>query len=308
MKKFTILAAMALTAVASQAQYTCDPSTDVVIKDGVKNVYFLVLADGAIKQLEADGVKCYNFTADETQGRNLWYWNGLIPADETTPRVDMEEGGYVSVQVTGEGGWSGAGFNAQAPGLDLSSFTDDTHFHMAYMTPTGNAPSSVECTLLDNTTATATPFKFAIGEAGNDNGVVIPSIAPKATDDWNGIDITFAQMKKLFPTFALDTNPAWTGNYFTWLAGSVAGQTIAFDAIYFWNGEEAGVADIVANDLQFVQTGKTLNVMGGKGIELYNLAGALVKSSNSTAVGLENLAAGIYVAKSGSLVKKIVVE
>lgn len=307
MKKTTILAAMALVAGMANAQYTCDPSTQEVIKQGVKNVYFIVLSEGAINDFEAAGAKTHSFAADPTQGCNLWYWDGFVPADETYPRVDMEEGGYVSVQVTGTAGWSGAGFNAQDPGLNTSTFTDDTHFHMAYMTPTNNAPVTILCTLLDNTTATATPFKFAIGEATSDNGVTVPSIAPKCTDDWQGIDLTFAQMKKLFPTCAVEATEHWTGNYFTWLGGNVTGQTMAFDAMYFWDAEESGILSVETESAQFVQTGKTLNVMGRNGIELYNMAGAKVKSTEGTVIGIENLASGVYVAKSGNLVKKVVV-
>lgn len=306
MKKFTILAAMAMTASLANAQYTCDPSTQSVIDRGAKSVYYIVLSDGAVRDFEAAGATTHSFAADPTQGCNLWYWDGFAPADETYPRVDMEEGGYVSVQVTGTAGWSGAGFNAQAPGLDLSSFNENTHFHMAYMTPTANAPVTILCTLLDDTTSDAGPFKFAIGASTSDNGVTVPSIAPKATDDWEGIDLTFAQMKKLFPTFKIDNNPAWTGNYFTWLAGNVAGQTMAFDAMYFWNDETGGVSSVESESAMFVMTDKTLNVVGGKGIDLYNMAGAVVKSTEGTVLGLENLVPGVYVAKSGNMVKKIV--
>lgn len=312
MKKFTILASMAMMASLASAQYTCDPSTQTVIEQGAKSVYFIVLSEGAINDFKAAGATTHSFAADPTVGCNLWYWDGFVPADETFPRVDMEEGGYVSVQVTGTAGWSGAGFNAQLPGLDCSSFTEDTHFHMAYMTPTGNAPVTIQCTVLDNTTDNSHPFQFCIGESITDNGVSIPSIAPKATDDWNGIDITFAQMKKLFPKFEVDPNPEWTGNYFTWLGGNVAGQTMAFDAMYFWNpdngdNDDSGVSEVAADSRSFVQTGKTLNVVGGNGIELYNLGGVKVKSTEGTVIGLDNLEGGVYVAKSGNTTKKVVV-
>ncbi|MDE6311867.1 MAG: T9SS type A sorting domain-containing protein [Muribaculaceae bacterium] len=307
MKKFTILAAMAMAAGMANAQYTCDPSTQLVIDQGAKSVYFIVLSNGAITELEAAGATTHSFAANPEDGCNLWYWDGFVPADETYPRVDMEEGGYVSVQVTGTAGWSGAGFNAQAPGLDMSSFNENTHFHMAYMSPTGNGPVTILCTLLDNTTDQAGPFKFALGQATEDNGVSVPSVGPKANDDWQGIDLTFAQMKKLFPNFKIDNNPAWTGNYFTWLAGNVAGQTMAFDAMYFWSTESAGISSVESEAAQFVLTDKTLSVLGGTGIELYNMAGATVKSTTGTVIGIDNLAAGVYVAKSGNMVKKVVV-
>lgn len=313
MKKISLFAAMAAVAMSAGAQYTCDPSNTPIIEQKPTQVYSILLAAPAIEQFKAGGAEIYDWSPNENDGRNLWYWDGLTPGDETLPRVDMEEGGYVSVEVTGTAGWSGAGFNASAvqpnKGLDLSKFNEDTRFHMAYVSPNNNAPVQVMCTVLDNTTESSKKFQFCIGTAGVDNGVAVPSIAPKATDEWVGIDLSFAQMKKLYPNCAVETNPYWSGNYFAWLAGNVAGTTIAFDAMYFYNiGDNSGVEGIESEKAMLIVTDHTINTLGTTGIEVYNMAGAKVKSSNGSVLGIDNLAKGVYVAKSGKTVKKFVVK
>ena len=48
--------------------------------------------------------------------------------------------------------------------------------------------------------------------------------------------------------------------------------------------------------------------MGANGIQLYNIAGQLVKATEGTTLGLDNLAKGVYVAKAANKTRKIVVK
>lgn len=308
MKKATLVAAAGLMALAAQAQYTCDPSTSVVAAQAPKTVDYVILSDNGVAELEKAGATVNYIGPAAELDRNLWYWDGLNPGDESFPRVDMEEGGYVSVEVTGTAGWSGAGFAVGAPGIDISTFNDDTHFHMAYMSPSGNGPASIAIILLDKSEFNSIPAKVALGDPYNDNGNIYPSIAPKITDDWQGVDITFSQLKKIYPSFSPDHLSAWEGNLMSWLSGNVAGQTLAFDAMYFYNTNGSGVDAISADsDVDFILTGNTINVMGANGIQLYNLGGQLVKATEGTTLGLTSLQPGVYVAKSANKVKKVVV-
>jgi hypothetical protein len=303
MKKFTLIAFAAAATLAANAQYTCNPSTSEVVNAGAKTVHYITLSDGGVAELQNGGATCTYVGPDADNGRNLWYWNGLDAGDESYPRVDMEEGGYIAVTVTGDGGWSGAGVNiAEDTPMDLSSFSEDTHFHLAYMT-SGTAPSSIGLIIIDNA-------KIALGNSFDDNGDIYPAVAPAANDDWQGLDITFGQIKKLYTSFTMPTNlSSWSGNIFSWLGGGVAGTTFAFDAVFFYSTTEAGIESVAANaaDATFVVTNKTLNVQGGNGVELYNLGGQLVKSTNGSVLGLESLQNGVYVAKSGNKVQKVVV-
>lgn len=322
MKKATLIAAAGIVALAAQAQYQVNPSTEVVVKGGVKYVDYITLSDGAINELKAGGATVDYIGPDSDNGRNLWYWESgagnytFAPGDESFPRVDMEEGGYISVVVTSFG-WSGAGLNVAADkGLDLSKFDDNTMFHMAYMTPTGNGPASIALILfdgeqtVDNKVVKSDPVKCALGDAFNDNGAIFPSIGAKITDDWQGVEISLGDLKKLWPTFNLQNKTNWAGNLFSWLGGGIQGQSMAFDAIYFYNrADGSGVNDLAADsNVDFVVTANTVNVMGANGIKLYNLAGQLVKSTEGTTLGISGLDKGVYIVNSANKTKKIVVK
>lgn len=306
MKNTLLVAAGAAMAFSANAQFNCDPSTADVVNKGVATMEYITLSEAAVAEFEAAGTKVLYVGPSPDEGRNLWYWeNTFQPGDESYPRVDMEEGGYVSV-VVGTAGWSGAGFAIDEPGVDLSMLNDETHFHLAYMSP-GIGPNSIGFTLLDKSEKGSSPAHFAVGDPYNDNGAIWPTIGAKISDDWQGIDITFADLKKIYPAFNPNNLSGWDGNILAWLGGGIAGQSMAFDAIYFYNLGDTAVDGVYADEVSFAVTDKTVNVMGGNGIQLYNMAGQLVKSTNGTTVGIDNLGTGVYVAKSGNTTKKLIV-
>lgn len=319
MKKFTLAAAAALTAVAAQAQYNVDPTIENVIKGGVATVDCIFLPEGGVADFEKAGATVNNLGPDDVT-RHLYVWDGTFNAYTTnTPPVDFYEGGYVALEVA-SAGWSGAGVTIDEPGVNLSHMDDNTIFHMAYMTPSKNAPASVAIILLDgkvniNGTPVANkPAKIALGEPYVDGGSTYPTIGAVATDEWQGIEISLGALKKFWPDFdfnSLSSRDGWYGNIFSFLAGGVAGKTIAFDAVYFYNREgkgDAGVDAVEGESADFVVTANTVNVMGANGIQLYNLAGQLVKATEGTTLGLDNLAAGVYVAKAANKTRKIIVK
>lgn len=304
MKKFTLLSAAALATLAANAQYTCDPSTGVVAAEKPATVAYIVLADAAVAELQEAGAQCTYVGPDPDAGRNLWYWDQtFVPGDESIPRVDMEEGGYISVEVS-DIGWSGAGLAVE--GVNTKGFNDETRFHLAYMTPSNNGPASIAIILCDG--LDSAPAKFALGENFDDNGAIYPSVGPKISDDWQGIDISLGDLKKLWNSFSLLNSESWSGNLFSWLGGGVQGQTMAFDTVYFYNlTDDAGVEGISADSKNFIVTSNTINLNGGNGMELYDLTGKLVKKTAGCVLGINNLNKGVYVVKSGKLVRKVVV-
>ena len=310
MKKFTLIMTGALMAVAAQAQYSVNPSTSVVAEQGPKWVDYVVLSDDGIKDFTDAGAAITYVGPDPDAGRNLWYWdNTFLPGSEDYPRVDMAEGGYVSLEVSTIG-WSGAGFAVSDPGINLEGYNENTRFHCAYMTPSGNGPASVAFIICDGDLEGSAPAKVAVGTSFNDGGVIYPTIGPALNDDWQGIDISFADLKKQWPTFNVVAENGWKGNLISILGGGVAGQTLAFDAMYFYSTEsKAGVADAeLDNSSDFVVTKNTVNVMNGNGITLYNLAGQVVKTTEGTTLGISNLQNGVYIARSGKLACKVVVK
>lgn len=311
MKKFTLIAAAAMTAVAASAQYTIEPGVSHVLKEGSKyDLAYLIISDNALAAFEKAGGKMTNIAPDD-QTRFFYIWeNTYLPGDGSMPRVDMEEGDYLSLQV-GSVGWSGAGYNInKGAGVDLSNFGDATRFHCAYMTPSNNAPASVGLTILNGDADGSKAANIAVGDPFNDNGTVFPAIGPKMTDEWQGVDISLADIKKLSPAFNLAGLDAWTGNVVSILGGGVAGQTLAFDAMYFYTpAAEGSINEVSAEQgVFFVVTENCINVNGGQGITLYNIAGQSVKATAGSVLGINNLPAGIYVAKSGNKAQKVVVK
>ena len=314
MKKMITLGLMAAAIATASAQYTINPSTSAVAEKGAINfVDYIVLSDAGVAELEKAGAKINYIGPDPENGFNLWIWENTFNAVAGGPRVDMEEGEAINLEVANVG-WSGAGFDCQGLGVNTKKWSANTRFHLAYETPTGNAPASTAIILMDGkalaedgqTDLTSAPAKVALGTAFDDNGAIFPAVGPEMTDDWQAIDLSLGDLKKLYPSFSPVLNEYWTGNILSFLAGGVAGKTIAFDAIYFYELGESGVEGVAA-DAEFVLGANTLNSTVA-GITVYDLQGRAVKSTASTVLGINDLAAGVYVAKSGAKTYKFVVK
>lgn len=308
MKKVTLLAMSALVALGASAQYSVDPTTKDVIAKNPKTVEFIVLSENAQEQFKNAGATLQNWGPDDVN-RFLYIWDDTMQGgDGSYPGVDMEEGDYPSL-VVGSIGWSGAGyFITPGTGSSCEMFNEDTRFHLAYMSPNANAPQSIALIIGDCNKEVPgfTPAKVAVGTAFNDGGTIFPTIGPAANDDWQGVDISFADLKKLWPEFNWVQSENFGGNAFSFLAGGVTGQGFAFDTVYFYNTGEAGIADAQV-EVDFIVTDNTVNVNNGNGIVLYNLAGQVVKSTEGCVLGINNVQGGVYIARSGNKAQKVVV-
>lgn len=299
---------MALVAASASAQYACDPSTSVVLAKGkVTNLGVIALSESVQSQFADATVDLYG---PDDDSRHLYIWpdgSTLSAGDSSYPGVDDQMDGYASF-VVGTAGWSGAGYSVAAPGVNTSWWNMNTRFHLAYMS-SGVAPVSIAIIIADGANDCGSqPAKVALGESFNDNGAVFPAIAPAANDDWQGIDISFADLKKLFPSFDPKSISNWTGNIMSFLGGGVTGNTFAFDAIYFYQLEGGDGINDAINDAEWVITDNTINVAGTTGIELYDLSGKLVKSAQGSTLGISNVAGGLYIAKAGNSVRKVAVK
>lgn len=318
MKRFyyplAIGALMAATSLQAAAQYSCDPTTEALLeKTTPSKLWYVTLSETSVETFTKKGTDVVYAGPDADAGRNFWYWAGWVAGPETNPRVGMEDGGYMSLTVTGEAGWSGGGVAINGPksdtpgaGIDLSGMTDDTHFHFAYCT-NGTAPTSVAIIILDDNANGSAPAKMSIGaQAFDDNGTIFPLVGGKITDEWQGIDIKFSDLKKLWPAFKPANMQTWGGNIISMLSGNVAQTNFCLDAIYFYNeGQQGGINGVEADAAEFVITANTVNSTVA-GIEIYNVAGQKVKATAATTLGISDLAKGMYIAKSGSKTQKFV--
>lgn len=312
MKNLTLLAAMAVCGVGiANAQYVGDPALSKTTSTG--NLYDVILLDNAsIESLKTSGKTVQDLRTDDVN-RFLYVWdNTFVAGDGSYPGVDMQMDGYVSFDVSTIG-WSGAGFNIANAAADLKHFTDNTHFHCGLRSTNGIKNVALiigDGYAFENKNDKWTPAKISVGsEAFVDNGTAFPLVGNFDADgEWVAVDITLGQLKKLWPSFNYKAG-GFGGNILSFLAGGTTGKNISLDAVYFYtpgNGESA-VAGVVA-DTDIIVTARTVNAAGTDEIALYNLAGQLVKKVNASIMGIEDIAAGIYIVKAGNAVKKVVLK
>ncbi len=293
----------------ANAQYSVDPSL-ATVKDNGSKFDAVILDEASINTLTGEGKTVQDLRADDTN-RFLYIWTETFTAGEGAyPGVDGHSDGYCSLNVASKG-WSGAGYCMVNAPADLSHFTDNTHFHFAIRTESNLTNAAIiigDGYKFGDNADTWTPAKFSVGStAFVDNGKTYPLIGGLDSEgDWAGFDVTFAQLKKLWPDFSYEPEQ-FGGNLVSFLAGGVEGQNIALDAMYFYTPADGAVNDITSDAL-IVVTNKTINVSGANEIALYNLAGQLVKKSNSSAMGVADVANGVYVVKAGNAVKKVVLK
>ena len=312
MKNLTLLAAMAVCGVGiANAQYVGDPALSKTTSTG--NLYDVILLDNAsIESLKASGKTVQDLRTDDVN-RFLYVWdNTFVAGDGSYPGVDMQMDGYVSFNVSTIG-WSGAGFNIANAAADLKHFTDNTHFHCGLRSTNGIKNVALiigDGYAFENKNDKWSPAKISVGsKAFVDNGASYPLVGNFSADgEWVAVDITLGQLKKLWPSFNYKAG-GFGGNILSFLAGGTTGKNISLDAVYFYtpgNGESA-VAGVVA-DTDIIVTARTVNAAGTDEIALYNLAGQLVKKVNASIMGIEDIAAGIYIVKAGNAVKKVVLK
>lgn len=312
MKKFTLFAAFAALAVSASAQYTCEtPYANQNVIQGVQSTFDIVVGSSTdlVKPLEDAGQKVNNFGPDD-ETRFLYIWDDtFVGGDGSYPGVGysgMQFDGYTSLNV-GTVGWSGAGwYITPNTGISTEHWCDQTKFHVAYRTD-NNGPASVAIIINDSSKEVpgAAPAKFAVGTAFNDGGAIYPTIGPGLTDEWQAVEISFADLKKIYPEFNYVATDNYGGNVVSILGGGVVGQNIALDCMYFFTPGEDAAVGAVADDAQWVISRNTVNVANGNGIELYDLSGRIIKSTTGSTLGISELGNGVFVVKSGNSVQKI---
>lgn len=272
MKKFTLIAGMALVALGASAQSfnVEDGSVKTFAEKHGKGTYYNIsMSELSVENLQKMGNKVVAIGPDEVT-RHLYVWNGFEAGTVTTPapgwdgeeNMDME---YTSLTIKTDPGWTGAGWFIDE-GSDIPATIDEnTIFHLCYAS-TAAAPSSVGMSLWhDNNPKQA---KFALGAAYVDNGTTFPVVGAAFSEDWQTIEVTLGQLKKLNPDFTIPT--AFSGNYMVCLAGAVAGQNVSFDNAFLFTPEggsaiEGVEADNAAAPVEYfnLQGVKVANPEGG---------------------------------------------
>lgn len=312
MKKLTLLAAMAAAVLSANAQYsTTDAGIQPVLDKGAETFWLFQCDPGTVETLKKAGKTVHEYFLGAEAGRQLDVWAGgetLKGGDSTMPGVDFHADGYVSFEVVAPAGWSGGGFQqlATPAPMDLKGINENTRLHLAYMAP-NNPVKQLGLTLLDNFAdgKKDKAAKFCIGATFD----ALPSVAPLPTDEWQAVDISFGDLKKLCPAFDWTVDEEFTGYYLSFTCGATPGQLICFDAFYFYQPKgESGISSIEMGNSDIVITGKTVNASGANRIEIFDLAGKSVKAANASVLGLNDIPAGLYIVKADNAVAKVVVK
>lgn len=216
-------------------------------------------------------------------------WNGV-------------SGEYLSFQV-GSVGWSGFGFACDPAGTatkDMSAVTSSYTLHLAMKT-TNSASHCISMEGGDGIQA-----RVAIGSAAFVDGANSYPAYTNFTRDgkWHLVEIPMSE----FFNKGLRYPAPFKGNVFSLLSGGVAGTTIALDAIFIYKKSNSGIDNTTAdNKLSVIVTDKVIRVQGtNEPIEVYNIQGQKVKTSEEPVFGVDELQKGIYVVKSANATAKIV--
>lgn len=141
-----------------------------------------------------------------------------------------------------------------------------------------------------------------------DEGVTYQPVRDFAKDNqWHLVEIPLSE----FSSFR-SPEPFNDGNYFSFLSGDNPGANIAMDAIFIYGDVNANsIGEAAANSrLDAIVTNNVVTFVGtnGNAVELYNVQGILVKTLAEPIIGVDELASGLYIAKSGSATAKFVIK
>lgn len=219
-------------AVDESGNYTFDV-------DHASDMVLISTTYGVTDMLTNKGKVLKNYNVDNTS-HHLYIWEETYYGASAAPKnsFGFEEGNSVSLAVSGNLNWSGAGFASSGEGKDLSMIDDSyvLHFAMRGGDKSVHAPhtimvGNVEFTIGRNS---------ALGDYPRDG-------------EWYNFDIPVKVLRRLNPTL-FDNPAAFTGNVFAFKSGSIADTKIQLDNIFFYKTANP-IVDVPDTDTR-TETGK----------------------------------------------------
>lgn len=294
MKNFTSILAVALlcgslSAMAQDDEIRVTPATDPdtfepSFQFNKEYKYYSISLDDETKEANLNDDQYIYIGPDEENGRNLWMWAGFSFPTTSMANSFGVPGAYTSVMVTGDGGWSGLGYNvAAANPIDLSGITSEYTFHIAL---SSESSEPIDFYLTDGNGKEA---HLVFGEDAFGENEPIANF--ERDGEWYNIDIPMTYLEDNFGLSFKGAENYADKNLLCLLGGGVAGTTINYDAVFFYGpkGTDTAVKGVNAN-------------AGNAEKEYYTIAGNKVSASYAKANK------GIYVVKQGDEAKKMIVE
>ena len=296
MKKITlslcVLFAMAMFSVPAHADFF----------DNMKNFHLIWL--DADTEVEYDITKkiVQDLRIDDVNTK-LYVWDNTYTFPGASGKGYFGQiGGFHSVAVATGSTWSGLGFclvDESAKEVNLTTLTDDYVFHMAYKSNNDRAHQIQ----VFGGKETQARFAIGVGTQGDEKPENVTPTFEKGK--WQLLELSVARLKEL----GFQNRAAFKGNYFVTLSGA-ANNDLMLDGVFFYQPASSGIDNTTNDDkLDVLVTASFIEVFNPLGtLELYNLAGLKVRSTNEKIMDIEDLTKGIYILKSGNVTKKVVVK
>ncbi|MFT3754317.1 MAG: hypothetical protein QM800_16055 [Paludibacter sp.] len=263
--------------------------------------YYLISVDD-ISAFKISSKVVADFRPNENTNQ-LYIWdNTYLPGVVSGPNSFGDANAtWISVVVNNVG-WSGAGFySSDAYLLDkLATVTanpDNYYFHI-----------SVKCSNnksflfgMDG----QSNIRFAVGSTTySDGGTNYQPITDFPRDgEWHTIEIPMAALKQMGLLYSVGMG---SKNVFWFLCGGVAGVALEMDGIFIYEKKLNTAIDNESVSDNFIVTRKTVCLPNAsEPLELYNAMGVKIKSTHESTMGIDDLAKGIYIVRSGKNTIKI---
>jgi hypothetical protein len=260
------------------------------------NYYLIFLDDVSAAKIPAANIK-KDFRVDDTNNF-LYVWNATYTAlTPSGPNWNGEVTDFLTFSVNSVG-WSGLGFSGPVA-KDMTGVTSDYTLHIAMKA------SNTASHIIGMDGPGGLSARICIGATAFVDGASTYQPYTNFTRDnkWHLVEIPMSAFFNLGLRYP-EAVPA-SANVLYLLSGGVSGTTVAMDAIYVYK-KTATAVNTVKADLDVIQTSKTLTVVDAtQPIDLYNVTGAKVRTSNESIMGIEDLNKGIYIVRCGNLSKKI---
>jgi hypothetical protein len=221
----------------------------------------------------------------------------------------LGQSSYLAFTV-GNVGWWGCGYyvgpdsgNSTAT-MDLTDVTSSWTFHFAIRT---DCAQDITITLVGTTIDPTDPFitTYTSGKVVLDK-TLLP-LSKRDKTQWVEFNIPMSQ---LMTNSVVATNnlvykaPVAKNNYITFAGGNDTGSFIAWDNVYL-GAPTTAVNQVLADKLDISVIGNELTVNNNTNpVNIFNVNGARVLTSNQNTVDISNLASGIYIVKAGNRVSK----
>lgn len=330
----------ALSADAQETYVVEDPSIDPTITacalGGTYDVF--ALGDAAMAKLAEKSnitVNDYRVATDGTGSSHYPGGNASWASDDDYASVPVPADGrcFDGAEVHGNWyqWWSGF-YMTRKSDTNLTHLNENSHLHIAfYLASEVKAPNiSVQWFKHDGNDGTAPAFAITDDIINNKQPVVAPALE---TGKWTAIDITLGKVAELMKD-EFDVDMDYTRLTDDWQGEAVAinlpdgqdrsnegaptashghGAKVFVDGAYVYTPKNtsSGITGTETdfNDVEILVTDRTITVLGSNNapMQLYNLAGAMVRESATAVIGLEGLTPGVYVVKTTGTVKKVII-